>query len=180
MNRNNHRGIKLVFVLAISILLQSCGGTVFVNASHSRNQVKDKVLPLVAGKSVALENYYTNSKQVTIFEGSNSTRLKGDLQQYTDATLNILKSELTKRDVIVSDTGFKTINLKISDVQATNKPFNKTTSVKLTVSLGNGKSSTITANYQTAGSSAQSLDGAIIAAITQLLKSEFLVGYINQ
>ncbi len=180
MNINSYLGIKLAGVLAITILLQSCGGTVYVNASHTRNHVKDKILPLVAGKSVALENYYTNSKKVTIFEESNSTRLKGDLQQYTDATLNILKSELIKRDIIVSDTGFKTIKLKISDVQATNKPFNKTTSLKLTANLGNGKSSTITATYQTGGSSAQSLDGAIIAAITQLLKSEFLVGYINQ
>ncbi len=180
MNKNSFHIVKVASILVLTTILQSCGGTAYINASHTRHHVKDKVLPLVAGKSIALKNYYQGSRLVTLFKKANSTKLVGDLQQYTDASLNILKSELTKRDVLVSDTQFKSITLKISDVQARYKPFNKTTALKLTASLGNGETTTISANYQTGGSSAQALDGAIIAAITQLLKSETVVDYINQ
>jgi len=171
---------KLIAILIFSAMLLSCSGTVYVNASHTRHQVKGNILPLIAGKTVALRNHYSSATPVTIFEKSESIRLVGDLQQYTEATLKILRSEFTKRDVFVADTHFKTITLKISDVQATYKAFDKSTSLKLTASFGNGKSSIISATYRTGGSSAQSLDGAIIAAITQLLKSESFVGYINK
>ena len=180
MNTSSYIVAKLGVLIVFSMLLLSCGGTVYVNASHTRHHVKEKVLPLVAGKSVTLVNYYTASEKVTIFEEKNSTRLMGDLQQYTDATLNILKSELTKRDVLVAEAHFKTITLKVSDVQATYKAFDKSTSLKLNARLGNGKSSTISASYRTGGSSAQALDGAIIAAVTQLLKSNTVVDYINK
>ncbi len=171
---------KIVYTLVLSIMLLNCGGTTYINASHSRHHVKEKVLPLVAGKSVSLKNYYQSSEQVTIFEDSSSTVLLGDLRQYTDATISILTSELRKRDVLVSDSNYKTVTIKISNVYATNKPFNKSTSLDITALFGNGKSTAISATYKTAGSSAQALDGAIIAAITQLLKSKAFANYINQ
>ncbi len=180
MNILQKHAIKISFIILFSALLVNCGGTTYVNASHTRHHVKEKILPLVAGKSVAIKNYYQSSEQVTIFDDSKSTQLLGDLQQYTDATISILESELSKRGVLISDSNYKTITLKISNVHATNKPFNKSTSLDITASMSNGKSTAISATYQTAGSSAQALDGAIIAAITQLLKSETFVNYINK
>jgi len=177
--QNKNLLFRCVLLLSFSSVLINCGGTVYINASP-RHQVKDKVLPFVAGKSVALINEYTSLQQAVIYQDSDGTKWIGDLRQYTDTVITILQSELKQREVFIENKHFKTLSLKISDVHATNQAFDKTTTLKLTVTLGNGKSTTITASYRTAGTARHALDGAIIAAVSQLLKSDTVVGYINK
>ena len=122
-----------------------------------------------------ITNFYTNPEVVVL-----AGKVSCDLQHFTDTALKMVQRELQMKGVKVSPASEKSVVLKMVNPIWETGMWTMKGKVTLQATLGNGKTVTIDAVNQTGGNAMRAFNGAILKAVTGLLKDEVLAEYLNE
>ena len=129
------------------------------------------------GQSVALNNAYTAETQVKIFAGG--VDWLADLKQYTETAMTMLGNEMQKKGITVAPQSAKSVTLRVYDVQAS-PGWVIRSSLALEALYGDGTQSTIRAENTSPSDAWRAVDGALMFAVTRLLRDEQFLAYVNR
>ena len=172
--------MKVLFKLLLPILLVSffvtgCGTVRLTASTNSFHIVKERVPSLKSGQTVKVDNFYAKPKVVTL-----TGRLDADLQQYTATAMTLLEQGLGHQEISVGPNGKKSIKLQVHNVKYVRGFWSLQVDLNTTVTLGNGKSFTVTHHNSSPASGFRAVSGAIARAVEKILKHNEFIAYINK
>lgn len=172
-----NRWICFAFSGLLLAALTGCGPLIIKSNPSTFSVPADAAAQLVKQQSVALNNAYKAETQVRIFTGTRDWQ--GDLQQYTDTAITLLGREMTKKGTDLSPQSAKTITLRVRDVQASPGWVIRSVLV-LEAQYGDGTISTIASENTSPSDAWRAVDGAIMRAVSQLLRDDKFLAYVNR
>jgi hypothetical protein len=159
--------------LAAMLALCACSLTVGTNP-NAYPFPSSEIPPLTEGVSVSVLNSYAASERVVVAGG-----IYGDLQQFTDTAVAMVQRELSSKGLVVSPDGGRTIRLRMKYPSLAMGTWSMTARVALETELGNGETFAVDGESQTGGNAMRAFNGAILRAVTGLLKDQRLAAYLN-
>lgn len=135
----------------------------------------EQVFGVRPGIVVNIKNFYTKPEVAEL-----ASLVFCDLQQFTDTALTIVHRELQMKGVKISPDTKKTVVLKMVYPSWVRGMWTMKGRVTLQAILGNGQLVTIDADNQTGGNAFRAFNGAILKAVTSLLKDEVFSAYLNE
>jgi len=173
-----NRWICFVFSGLLFAVLTGCGPLIVKSNPSTFSVPADAAAQLVKQQqSVALNNAYKTETQVGIYSGTRDWQ--GDLQQYTETAITLLGREMTKKGTDLSPQSAKTITLRVRDVHA-NPGWVIRSDLVLEAQYGDGTNSTIASENTSPSDAWRAVDGAIMRAVSQLLRDDKFLAYVNR
>ena len=172
----NDRDARLgaVQILAVLVLfLNGCTLTVGTNPD-AYSFPSEEVFEVTPGTSVSVTNSYTAAERVEL-----GSRVYCDLAQFTHTAITMVQRELSSKDLRMSPTGDKTIILRMAYPNWVRGTWTMKGRVTLQAELGNGEKLSVDGESQTGGNVMRAFNGAILRAVTGLLKDPTLAAYLN-
>ncbi len=120
-------------------------------------------------------NFYAEPEVVEL-----ASRVYCDLRHFTATAVTMVQRELRDRGVAMSPAAEKTVVLKMTHPNWVRGTWTMKGRVSLEAALGNGERVEIDAENQTAGNAMRAFNGAILLAVTDLLKDEVFAAYLNE
>ena len=157
--------------------LTGCGPILVASNPDTFAVPQDAAALLRGGQSVALNNAYTEETQVKIYAGG--AGWLADLKQYTETAMAMLGKEMQKKGIAVAPQSAKSVTLRVYDVQAS-PGWVIRSSVTLEAQYGDGTKSTIRTENSSPSDAWRAVDGAIMFAVTRLLRDEQFLAYVNR
>jgi hypothetical protein len=176
-----HRNRRLGHYAVAGILLAAlagCGPMMIQSNPGTFAVAPEAGAQLRGPQSVALNNAYKAETQVKIFEGR-SRDWMADLQQYTKTAIAILDREMTKKGISNTPQAAKSVALRVRDVHS-GLGWHIRASLVLEAQYGDGTKSTIVTENTSPATAQRAVDGAIMLAVTQLLRDEQFLAYVNR
>ena len=168
---------KLLIFLLILIGFPGCGGTVsFVVKQYP---MKEGMVPNFAGlQPVNVINAQDATDEILIGEDIRGVKYLANLQKWTDIAINILKTELHKRNIVTTTEAEKKIKLAITMAK-----FDVRWAVKCTVDLkvetGDGYSMVFTRENRSASSYQKTCGRAVLWAVAAMLNDDTILAYLK-
>jgi hypothetical protein len=138
----------------------------------------DAAAQLRGKQSVALNNAYPSETVATIFSGA--VEWHADLRQCTETAITLLGEEMTKKGIELSPTASKKITLRVLNLHAGPSAFVIKSSLTLEVLYGDGAKSVIVTENSSPADAHRAVSGAIMYAVTRLLRDERFLAYANR
>lgn len=129
-------------------------------------------------QNVALNNAYKAETQVKLLVGARDWI--ADLQQYTETAIAILDREMTKKGISNTLQAPKSVTLSVRDVRAGTGWGVIRALLILDAQYGDGTKSTIETENTSPATAWRAVDGAIMLAVTRLLRDEQFLAYVNR
>lgn len=174
------RGIGCVLAGLVLAALAACG-PVTIQSRPGTFAVPAEAASLLRGQqSVALNNAYPAATQVKIFD--RGAGWFADLKQYTDTSIALLGGEMTKKGITVAPQAAKRVTLRVRSVQAGPAAggFIIRGSLVLDAEYGDGTKSSISAENTSPSDAWRAVDGAIMIAVSRLLRDKQFLDYVNR
>lgn len=176
----NIQSIKMirVILLVFSAVLVSACSPVLIKSDPMAFPFEPGEVPEYKNKtSVTVGNGYDESKIVTL--SSFGRGLEGDLQQYTETTVDILTRELEDRSINVREGSDKTVVLHVYNVAFEQGMWVLHTTLQLEAELGNGKKVVTEGDNRSPANAWRSVNGALKRAVVLLMKHPDFIDYID-
>jgi len=157
--------------------ISGCGPLVVKSNPGTFSVPADAAAQLNKQQSVTLDNAYKAETQVYIYTGARDWQ--ADLQQYTETAIALLGREMTKKGIDLAPQSAKSITMRVRDVQASPGWVIRTILV-LEAQYGDGTKSTIAAENTSPSDAWRAVDGAIMRAVSQLLRDDKFLAYVNR
>jgi hypothetical protein len=169
--------------LSIALLVSGCGPIVVASDPTTFPVPADAAARVRGQQDLVLKNAYEKETLAKIFAGGGD-RLQADLRQYTDSAITLLGGALTVKGINLSPQAAKSVTLRVKDVRVDYTPIPLVTkydsSLVLEAQYGDGTRSAITAANNSPGGYPRAVSGAIMRAVTQLLRDENFLAYANR
>lgn len=169
-------GVGVAFA---GLLLAGCGPVMLASKPDTFPVPAEAAAQLRAGTSVVLHNAYKAKTEATVYSLRDQPGWVGDLQQYTDTAMVMLAREMGKKSVTVAPQAAKSVTLRVYDVQGTP---GWTIQIKLALDAvyGDGTKTTIRTENSSPSDAWRALDGAMMFAVSRLLRDEQFLAYVNK
>jgi len=168
--------VKLLNCAAVLLLLAVGACTSNIESRPTSFDIREGS-KLRGSQRIALQNTYQAPAVVTIMR-QGQTRWEADLKSLTDTAVSMLGRHMGKEGIAVDSAAAKTIALRVSDVTAMVAPFANRASLTLEARLGNGATRSARI-HNTSADAQRAVDGAVVLALTELLKDEQFLAYVN-
>jgi len=159
-----------------------------VGCTHNFNvkpfPIKPNLLPaLNIQKSVQIVNVQDQGKN-NIFKSGAGSKWIGDLGQWTEGAVELVKFELNKQNVTITDAADKILKLAITKGKLTTEFAGIRCVVTFEVEAGNGYTQTYEGNHRNSSPIAEQARryagaGAVSKAVTQLLNDKSIIQYLE-
>jgi hypothetical protein len=166
--------ITAIGALIVAIFILSACGPVKIHSNPETFDLNYRPLPVLEGEhSIRLNNAYTSSQVVDVTpKGPNWV---GDLQQYTDTAIVLLKEEFEKSNISISPDSEKEITVRVYDAEFEMGFWVIRCTLWLESELPDGKIVTVRGDNRSPATVYRAVDGAILRAVENLLQdSQFL------
>ena len=161
----------------LAVALASCTSTIRVNPVA----VRGDTAALRGPQSIMLKNSYSSETKIVIVKGGGLT-MDADLLQLTDTAITMIGRHLGKNGIVVGN-GQKTITLCVRDLKANIFGYSTTTYLdtflNLEAQMGDGTVAMVPAQNRSTKNPPDSIQGALLFAVTGLLNDERFVRYVN-
>lgn len=140
----------------------------------------NKVQDFKLNKKINIVNIHPSKTNIQVFTLGFS-KAEGNLYEWTDIAIKLLKSELEKRGGEISEDGLKVLSLSISNAHVATRAGGSGTWCKLTlhVETGDGYSTDISIVHNAGIGVDRPVGYAITLAITDLLNDENILHYLG-
>jgi len=162
--------------LAVLLVLAMTGCTVDIQSRPTAFDIQEST-KLRGDQRIALLNAYQAPTVVTIMR-SGQTRWEADLKSFTDTSISMLGRHMSKQGIAIDSASAKRVTLRVHEVTATVAPFANRVFLTLDAELGNGTTKSVRMP-NTSPDAQRALDGALLFALTELLKDEQFLAYLN-
>ncbi|OEU74241.1 MAG: hypothetical protein BA864_08970 [Desulfuromonadales bacterium C00003093] len=168
--------LKSFFLLTF---LSSCGGTYLV-VPTPQDVNPDRVVDIKLNNKIKIINIQQSKTNVPIGVLS-FVNHEANLNEWTNKSIQLLKSELKKRGGIVSEDGLKVLSLSVLSAHVETRSMGSGTRCNLTIHVKAGDEySTDISVVNNAGIGVdRPAGGAITLAITELLNDEKILNYLR-
>jgi hypothetical protein len=174
-----HWNCRFGHVLAgLLLAITGCAPLVIETNPDTFRVAADAASQLRGPQSVALNNAYQTAKQETIFHGGPTWT--ADLKQFTDTAITMLGREMSNRGVNVASPAAKTVTLRVHSVEAGPAMFIIRSSLVLEAEYGDGTKSSIRTENSSPSDAWRAVSGALMFAVTRLLRDEQFLAYVNR
>lgn len=170
-----------VVVGLLLVALTGCGAQMkmAIRSSPDTFAVPSSATELLRSKqNIAINNAYQSQTPVYLF-----TLGKGDffadLKQFTETAMTLLEREMTKKGVTVAPAT-KSVTLRVHSVQNKIGFATAAASLVLDAEYDDGTKSLIQAQDTSAVGGRRAIDGALMRAVSQLLRDERFLAYVNK
>ena len=161
-------------ILAVLVLfLNGCSVTIGTNPD-AYPFPSEEVFDVSPGISVSVTNFYTAPEQVEL-----ASNVYCDLAHFTETAITMVRRELSNKGLLMSSTGEKSIILRMAHPSWVRGAWTMKGRVTLEAELGDGEKLSIDGESQTGGNAMRAFNGAILRAVTGLLKDPSLAAYLN-
>jgi hypothetical protein len=179
MKRKNWQFVSKTVVFSI-LLVAVAGCTQYYNPTEKTFPISETMVPDFAGKgTIAIENMQPHGTEFVLVSQSGST-WKGDLGKWTDTAVNYLTLELTKRNLVVTDSGHKRLKVSITHANAIFGVWVIRCKLNMRVETGNGYSREFEGNNTSPGTLFRAADGAVMRAVVAALNDPNIVSYLEE
>ena len=169
--------------LLIALLVAGCGPIMIESDPATFRVPADAAAQLRGQQNLVLKNAYEKETLAMIF-APRPGRLQADLRQYTETAITLLGGEMTGKGINLSQQAAKSVTLQVRDVRVDYTPIpllNKyDCSLVLEAQYGNGTKSVIATDNDSPGGYSRAVSGAIMFAVTRLLRDENFLAYVNR
>ena len=162
--------------LALLLFLATTGCTVDIPSRPAAFDIREGT-KLRGDQRIALLNAYQTPTVVTIMR-SGQTRWEADLKSLTDTGISMLGRHMSTQGITIDSSSTKTITLRVHEVSATVAPFANRVFITLGAELGNGTARSVRIP-NTSPDAQRALDGAVMFGLTELLKDDQVLAYVN-
>jgi len=168
--------LKSFFLL---ILLSSCGGTYLV-VPTPQDVNPDRVGDIKLNNNIKIVNIQQSKTNVSIGTLS-SVNHEANLNEWTEKSIQLLKSELKKRGGEISEDGLKVLSLSVLSAHVETRSMGSGTRCNLTIHVetGDGYSTDISVVNNAGIGVNRPAGGAITLAITELLNDKDILQYLK-
>lgn len=168
---------RLTALLSVAVLVLFLGGcSVTIGTSPDAYPFpSEEVFSVRPDVAANVTNFYAEPEVVEL-----ASQVFCDLQHFTATAVTMVQRELGNRGVAMSPGAEKTVVLKMTHPNWVRGTWTMKGRVTLEAALGNGERVEIDAENQTAGNAMRAFNGAILMAVTDLLKDETLAAYLNE
>jgi hypothetical protein len=179
MTRNqNYRLRQYTAAGFLLAALAGCGPLMIQSDPNTFAVAPEAGAQLRGPQSISLNNSYNVQTQVQIFDGGRTWQ--ADLKQYTETAIAILDREMTKKSISNTAAAAKSMTLRVRDVHANLGGWVIRASLVLDAEYGDGTKSTIETSNSSPGTAWRAVDGAIMFAVTRLLRDDQFLAYLNR
>jgi hypothetical protein len=147
---------------------------------HPQDVNPKRVPAINISKPVTIENIQTSNEEILIGKAGGHT-FNGNLQEWTDKAVDLLKKELEKTGAVaVTGNSTKTLKLAIVKAKLIRGAWRLNCTLTLKVETGNGYTNEFEVTNLSVGNHSTASGGAITLAVTDLLKDEKILEYLKE
>ena len=122
---------------------------------------------------------------INVFYRIGGSKWVGDLSEWTHNAVELLKFEMKKRDIVISEDATKVLKLSITEGKLDSEFAGIRCIVQLKVQAGNGYTQTYEGNHRNSSPFAQQARyhagaGAVTKAVTELLNDRKIIEYLEK
>jgi len=173
------RGVGTALAGLLLAALAGCGPVIIASRPETFSVPPEAAAQLRGPQNVALSNAYKAKTEATIYSVRDQPGWIGDLQQYTDTAMVMLGKEMGRKAVTVVPQAAKSVTLRVYDVQGT-PGWTIRATLALEAQYGDGTRSTIRTENSSPSDAWRAVDGAIMFAVSRLLRDEQFLAYVNK
>ncbi len=167
--------IQAIFLCMVLVLIFGCT----IHYVPKQYPINEGAIPYFTLSSPVhvVNDLQGQSRQLVI--GTDPYTFVGDLSEYTETAMNLLKSELDKKNIKNSNTAKKIIHLEIIKASLHLRGFINQTYIALKVETGKGYAR----EYHVINSSGlfdKSIDSTIAKAVTSMLNDQKIIEYLTK
>ena len=138
----------------------------------------DDVMALSGGGNLNILNGYESPQEILIgVQGAH--KWMGDMQKWTETARGLLKSELEKKDFIISENADRTLRLSVARANIYWGFASIRCILYLKVETGDGYVSEYEGNNASGWTLYRACDGAVTKAVTALMKDSQIIAYLE-
>lgn len=168
----------LMGVIIICILMLGGCGPIKIHSNPETFKPNYQPLPVLESKQqIRLDNAYSSEEVVDVTaDGPNWI---GDLQQFTDTAIVILKEEFQKSNIIVLPVSETKMTLRIYNVNFVMGAWMVRCTLWLEIVMPDGKIVAVQGINSSPAGAFRAVDGAIIHAVENMLQDNRFVEYLS-
>ena len=187
IHHNHLRSLKMkitsgIFITLCIIALAGCGISESYYTWNEYGITNDKWTPrdyFKDGQKIRLiEGEADNSE--TLFLSIGRARFYGNMQILTHGLVEHLALELRKKNMEVSDTAEKTMEIIVDSSNYEKETFKFVVILNYTVKFGNDKQKSFTIRNSSYGNIYRTYNGAVALAVIQIIKDPEVKQYLNE
>jgi hypothetical protein len=168
----------LMGVLIISILMLGGCGPIKIHSDPETFKPNYQPLPVFESKQqIRLDNAYSSEEVVDVT--ANGPNWIGDLQQFTDTAVAILKNEFKKSNISISPVSETQLAIRIYNVNFVMGAWMVRCTLELEILMPDGKAIAVEGMNRSPAGAFRALDGAIIHAVENMLQDNRFVEYLS-
>jgi len=168
--------VRNLFLLCLTVLL--CTGCSHYVIPEPQDIDPTYVPAFTSTKTFQIINNQPSKEKMEFGESGIGT-FYGTLHEFTNETVKLTNSELSKRGMTAADDGEKVIKLAITHVEALDR-FVYNCVIAMDVETKSGYKTTINANRISMSGGQGLWGGAITNIVTELLKDETIIAYLKE
>ena len=132
------------------------------------------------GHPISLINVQESTDEVLICKTEFNEKLFGNLQEWTDSVIGLLRSELEKRDIVPTEDADKQLRISVTQAKVETTVFTIRCFIYLKVETGDGYEKEIEINSGSfAGIYERACDGAVTRAVAAILNDDTILAYLK-
>jgi len=131
---------------------------------------------LKASQAVSVVNAQTSDEEIVIGRAGMG-KMKGNLREWTDTAVTVLRTELKKRSVTVADDGPKSLKVAITAATLSSRPMGAASTVQIEVETGDGGKHVLSGRASSM-QPPRACDGAVADAVKAILTDEAIQAYL--
>ena len=166
--------ISIVSFFMLLLLLMNCTHHLVPDAQRIN---EERVPELALNKGITIINMQTSTEEVTFLSGVDT--YKGNLKEWTDEAVRLLKLELQKRGASLSPDAEKVIKLSVTEAKLVQGAIRLRCDLSLHVETADGYSADYYVENLSGGDHARASGGAITLALTEMFNDEKIINYLK-
>jgi len=195
-NQNQEEGMAYPwsrrFCGVLTVLLIAGCGPMLIESDPAIFRVPSKAAEQLRGQqSIVLKNAHEKetlalvlSKEEAWIGAGKPTGWQADLRQYTETAIILLGGEMTGKGIDLSPQAAKSVTLRVHDLRVNVIPYpivpKYESSLVLEAQYADGTKSVIATDNNSPGDISRAFSGAIMRAVTRLLRDENFLAYVNR
>lgn len=161
------------------ILLFLLGGCTHHYIPNASTFKLDAITEFSSNNTISLVNAQSSTEDV-LFASRGAHKFYGNFKKWTDTAIEISKRELNERGMNIEDDSQKSLKLSIETVNATFGFWVLRCEVTLKVETSDGYVKSYLGDNRSPASLYRAADGAVMRAVTEMLRDEKIVTYLKQ
>jgi hypothetical protein len=166
--------IKSMLIFSFLILVIGCTHHLVPNAQRvNENRISD----FTTTQRINIVNNQPSTEKVTFLSGMNT--YYGNLNEWTDEAVNLLKMELQQKGAAIDPGADKVIKLSIIEAKLIQGAIRLRCDLNLRVETGDGYTNEFFVQNLSGGDHARASGGAITLALTDMLNDKNIIEYLK-